>query len=152
MFKSNRAGERKKVPTFNQFMRDCPQNEPRAWDVHKILWGDVYRTITFFTEAFRYTVKLPDKDEYKKACNVVMGAFQYYDKNSCLCEWTVHYDPESEEVEVSPTTPAKGLKFHKWKQWDWGWTRDGGDELFECKPPKAPKVTTPKQPSASPTA
>ena len=152
MFKSNRSGENKKVPTFNQFMRDCPQTESHLWNVHKILWGDVYRTITFFTEAFRYTVKLPDNDAYRAACNDVMGAFQYYDKHTCLCEWSVRYDPESEEVEVFPTTPAKGLRFHKWKQWDWGWTCDVNGGVWECKPPKTPKASKPKEPTEEPPA
>ena len=152
MFTSNRSGENKKLPTFNQYVKDNPPEESSTWTINKILWGDVYRTITFFTNCFRYTVKLPDKESYQKAVNSVMDAFIHFDNRHSLGHWFVTYDLDNEQVSVDALPEDKSTLFSKWTQWDWGWTCVREDQQYKCKPRKAPRKSESPEEKSDPTA
>lgn len=146
MFESTLNNDSAKLPTIKQYLKDNPQSEPRSWIVNKILWGDKFRSITFFTEAFRYSIKFQTPDEYKASCAMILDEFQMQGEN-IVGYWTLYFEPDSEKVMIDMEPPQDGKSYSVWKQWDWGLTCDSEDSIV-WKAPK-PKATKAKNPPAS---
>lgn len=129
-----------KLPTFLQFLKE---EELREVDfssrIVKILWGDKWKSITFQTEQFRYSVKFNSKEEYEQGCREVLDAFQ---PNAPMSAWVI-YEARSGEVEITwvRAEPDDNLEQYQFKQWDWGLT----EEQFT---PKSPAPASRKKPSA----
>lgn len=129
-----------KLPTFLQFMKE---NELKDVDfvsqIAKVLWGDQWKSITFQTTDFRYSIKFNTDEEYREAINQVLDTFK---PATPMSAWVI-YTAESGEVEidwvcVEPDSDAEQIQF---KQWDWG---------LVAEPFKAPKPApaSKKKPSA----
>lgn len=112
-----------KLPTFLQFMKE---NELKDVDfvsqIDKVLWGDQWRSITFQTREFRYSIKFNTEEEYREAINQVLDAFK---PATPMSAWVI-YTAESGEVEidwvcVEPEDNSEQIQF---KQWDWGLVAD----------------------------
>lgn len=112
-----------KLPTFLQFLKE---NELKETDfssrIVKILWGDQWKSITFQTEEFRYSVKFNTKEEYEQGCREVLDAFQ---PNAPMSAWVI-YGSESGEVEIDwvRVEPESDTEQFQFKQWDWGLTSE----------------------------
>lgn len=129
-----------KLPTFLQFMKE---HELRETDfdsrIDKILWGDQWKSITFQTTEFRYSVKFNTEEEYNEATRQVLDVFK---PNAPMHAWVV-YDSQTGEVEIEwvPIEPSPDSEQFQFRQWDWGLT----SEPFV---PKAPAPAKQKKPSA----
>lgn len=130
-----------KLPTFLQFVKE---NDLKEQDfssrIEKIFWGDAYKSITFQTEEFRYSLKFNSVEEYNEACRQVLDIFQ---PNASMLAW-IHYESENCEVEVEwvCSEPKDNSEQFQFKQWEWGLT----SEPFTPKQKPAP--ASKKKPSA----
>jgi hypothetical protein len=129
-----------KLPTFLQFMKEQELKETDfSSQIKKILWGDQWKSITFQTDDFRYSVKFNSEEEYKDACRQVLDAFQ---PNAYMRAW-INYESETGEVEVDwvcteSDDPSEGIIF---KQFDWGIVHDAFEKF-------KPRPSSKKKPSA----
>lgn len=129
-----------KLPTFLQFIKERELKETDfSSQISKILWGDTWKSITFQTDEFRYSVKFNTEEEYKDGCRKVLDAFQ---PDVQMHGW-VEYQSEAGEVEVhwvclEPESDSEGRIF---KQWEWGLVHD---PYAKAKPRSSRK----KKPSA----
>lgn len=136
-----------KLPTLNQFIKanDLKESDFESW-IEKIFWSDDWRTLTFQTETFRYSIKFPDQDAYKDAISLVLDAFK---PNHPMLAVVV-YDGDTGEVDIEweclQPTEQNSLRY-AFKQWDWGLT----SEPFKPKEPKNP-ASKKKPPSKMATA
>lgn len=129
-----------KLPTFLQFIKDHDlREEDFSSPITKILWGDTWKSITFQTIDFRYSLKFNTEEEYKDACSQVLDAFQ---PNAPMLG-AVSYESETGEVEVTWVRCAvEGEPSAiEGKQWDWGIVCESYDW-------KKPRSSGKKRPSA----
>lgn len=86
-----------KLPTFLQW---CKENDAFDDDcefgISRVLWGDEWKTITFVTESFRYSIKLNSETQYSTACSEILDAFQ---PKKVLCVKLV-YEGKTREMDV----------------------------------------------------
>lgn len=110
-----------KLPTLNQFLTESEsKSSDLVAQIEKIMWSDEWKSITFFTDEFRYTIKGKDRAEYDSMCGEVLDAIQAKKHQIFVLE----YSGETGEVEVlideytdkSPYPPCIA------KQFDWGIT------------------------------
>lgn len=134
MFEFTVSNSETKLPTLKQYLKDNPQEGIATWSIDKILWGEKYKSITFFTIAFRYSVKFASKEEYDKACGMVLDEFQMQGAK-IVGQWELTLDCESDKVMVGMTPLRDGGTYAVWKQFDWGLVT-GNDELVKYKKPK----------------
>lgn len=141
-----------KLPTWLQWLKEQDEiTEPVTFLLDAIFWGDAYKTITFQTELFRYSIKFGGANEYREATDEVMDALPYKE----LTHAFLKYYPETKEMEVFLGEEAKeeGWELLDWKQFDWGirfeFPKPGQEKA--PSPAKQKKPAAKKQPPKQPT-
>jgi len=125
-----------KLPTHRQFLKSNPPLEGlTSWEIERVFWSAEWKSVTFVTKCFRYTIKAEDKEEYSEITNTLMDAYTpdgfvyaeiYYSPETL--EWIVFWDAPS-EYQDKPLS--------KVDKFDWGFVvKPAGEE--KPKPPKTP--------------
>jgi len=73
--------EQKPTPTFKQYVDSGEATIPSKHSVERIMCNVDWKTITFFSEAFKLNLKLPSKDEYLKTVKKVTSVLN----KDCKC-------------------------------------------------------------------
>lgn len=113
-----------KLPTLNQYLKEHDLKDEQIESmVEKVFWSDSWRTITFQTETFRYSIKFPDADAFKNAIGTVLDGF--IPDRPMLA--VVEYDGDTGEVDIlwEALEPTEANQtYYQFKQWDWGLTSE----------------------------
>lgn len=136
--------ESPKLPTHRQFIKANPPAEPiTRWSIERVFWSSEWKSVTFVTSEFRYTIKADDKEGYSELTNSLMDAYTpdgfvyaeiFY--NSEAREWVVFWEVPFDYPEEEPSKVDK---------FDWGFVvKPAGDER-----PKQPKALASKKKPAS---
>ncbi len=110
-----------KLPTLRQWIAE---NEVTSgtfeFAVEKVLWGDKYRSVTFFSSQFRHSIKFPSAEAYAEATRNMMDGMtsDYFVATSIILE------AEEQAITVlwEPPTIETAMITHKVTQFDWGLT------------------------------
>lgn len=124
-----------KLPTLRQWIAE---NEVTSgtfeFAVEKVLWGDKYRSVTFFSSQFRHSIKFPTSEAYSEATRNMMDGMtsDYFVTTAIILE------AEEQAITVlwEPPTLETASRVHKVTQFDWGLTLE---ECPEWKPPAGGK-------------
>jgi hypothetical protein len=130
---------------MKQWLKEHPQTQLTAWTIEKVLWGDKFKTITFFTDEFRYSAKFQTPDEYQAHVNMLMDEFPMQG-NTIIGNLYLYFDPESGAINIDFKPLQSEEQYYVWRQFDWGLVCDLGDTTVWQKP--KPKGTKAKNPSA----
>jgi hypothetical protein len=123
-----------KLPTARQYLKENPQEQGKVWNVDKILWGDKFRTITFFTECFRMSFKFNDDEEYRLGISEVLDPMPY--RNGHLFgDWKLELTNIEKAVLSATVEVNPGAETTTWIQFGWGLVTTG-KALYEVKQAK----------------
>lgn len=128
-----------KLPTFRVWLKNNPvSSDITTFAVEKILWSDKYRTITFFTEEFRYSFKCASKESLAKTCGDILDSFEFLPGGLLHSAPIIRYNRETGEVVIVFQSDITDLgTCIQWKQFDWGLVTTGtGDYTPNVKPKK----------------
>lgn len=115
MFKSSSAPQ---LPTAWQYLKDQGKPEQdQKWMIDKILFKDEWKSITFFTPAFRYHVKYATEKEYQDAYKFLLKTLKKQ-----VLSYVFYVASENEFDVVLRTAREDELDcVHKFNQKDYGW-------------------------------
>lgn len=135
-----------KLPTLKQWLKATELLDESIWTVEKVLWNDQFRSITFFTGEFRYSIKSKDKEEHIALVGWVLDHLYFQDGN-LIGDMFLAINPSEGSVQIDFRPLVESETYCTWKQWDWGLTCDLLSAVeHKPKKPKQNKRTTPAKP------
>lgn len=100
MFKST---TQPKLPTWNSFKKETLVNEQTYQAcISRVLWSEEWKSITFVTESFRYTVKFETKEAYDEAYETLRNG----EVTPHLCYFTWEATTDEADVVFNPIKDA----------------------------------------------
>lgn len=140
-----------KLPTLLQYLKekDLRDSLVRA-PIEKIFWSSDWKTITFQTDVFRYSIKFNTGEEFREGISEILDAF---DPNKPMDGWVVYDGDDNGDVDIiwqaiSETT------LHNWynwfKQWDWGLTSEPRKVTEKFHPAGKKKPSSKMKPDTPP--
>ena len=140
MFK---AKAQEKLPTFLQYLKAEEIEEyDNQWPVVAVLWGDQWKSITFKTAFFRYTVKFNTEAEYREATNAMTDAITAQGQ----VRTRIDYSAEEGDVEVHWLDPHtdSDIDLMNVSSFQWGLALGPSEALRPSAPAKQKKPAAKK--------
>lgn len=101
------------LPTFFKWRKENQFENEREYGIVKVLWNSSFKSITFFTEHFRYSVKLDSEEAFNKECKSLKTALCKY------CYAVVKVGSDKHSVFIDKVT-ENSPDFQQFDWFDWG--------------------------------
>lgn len=138
-----------KLPTLHQYLK--AENLKSAYvssEIERVFWSDDWKTITFQTTDFRYSLKADSEEDYKSAIDEVLDAIIPNHPMHCIVVYNGD-DDGTVEIEFNKVdNPKLNLPYKFIRQFDWGLTLEQQD--LKKLPASKKKPSSKMSPDAPP--